>query len=111
MLGSPYNTHLSVWQKQAPVAQLDRASVYGTEGLGFESLQAYFPIKLVHAPINAFFGIIKRVFIFGVQPQIGLVIVRQKFVLQAREPSCYEQIGNALQQPLPRRNNLNAIER
>ncbi len=28
---------------QAPVAQLDRASVYGTEGLGFESLQAYFP--------------------------------------------------------------------
>ncbi len=26
----------------APVAQLDRASVYGTEGLGFESLQARF---------------------------------------------------------------------
>ena len=25
---------------EAPVAQLDRASVYGTEGLGFESLQA-----------------------------------------------------------------------
>jgi hypothetical protein len=24
----------------APVAQLDRASVYGTEGWGFESLQA-----------------------------------------------------------------------
>ena len=25
----------------APVAQLDRASVYGTEGWGFEPLQAY----------------------------------------------------------------------
>ena len=27
---------------EAPVAQLDRASVYGTEGWGSESLQAYF---------------------------------------------------------------------
>ncbi len=26
---------------QAPVAQLDRASVFGTEGWGFESLRAY----------------------------------------------------------------------
>ncbi len=26
----------------APVAQLDRASVFGTEGWGFESLRAYF---------------------------------------------------------------------
>jgi hypothetical protein len=29
--------------KEAPVAQLDRASVYGTEGLGFESLLAHYP--------------------------------------------------------------------
>ncbi len=29
-------------QSVAPVAQLDRASVFGTEGWGFESLRAYF---------------------------------------------------------------------
>jgi hypothetical protein len=33
-----YCEHL---KKQAPVAQLDRASVYGTEGWGFESSQAW----------------------------------------------------------------------
>lgn len=27
--------------EDAPIAQLDRASVYGTEGLGFESLWAH----------------------------------------------------------------------
>ncbi|GEM_PF-6670779 len=30
-------------QPPAPVAQLDRASVFGTEGWGFESLRVYFP--------------------------------------------------------------------
>ena len=30
----------------APVAQLDRASVFGTEGWGFESLRVYFPAFL-----------------------------------------------------------------
>jgi hypothetical protein len=35
---------MTLLQDQAPVAQLDRASVYGTEGLGFESLQARFSI-------------------------------------------------------------------
>ncbi len=33
-------THLSYFT--APVAQLDRASDYGSEGLGFESLQVHF---------------------------------------------------------------------
>jgi hypothetical protein len=32
---------------RAPVAQLDRASVYGTEGLGFESLRARFTFLLL----------------------------------------------------------------
>ena len=30
----------------APVAQLDRASDFGSEGLGFESLRAHYPLEL-----------------------------------------------------------------
>src|SRR5438093_6694767 len=37
---SPLSTASLQWAAQAPVAQLDRASVYGTEGQGFESLLA-----------------------------------------------------------------------
>src|SRR3712207_6707982 len=36
---------------RAPVAQLDRASVYGTEGLGFESLRARLPNRLEKRPL------------------------------------------------------------
>src|ERR671925_2188808 len=37
--GRPHRPSLPS-HSRAPVAQLDRASVYGTEGLGFESLRA-----------------------------------------------------------------------
>src|SRR5262249_54335357 len=40
------------WLPLAPVAQLDRASVYGTEGCWFESSQAYSPHPLASALIR-----------------------------------------------------------
>ena len=36
---------------RAPIAQLDRASVYGTEGLGFESLWAHHTRKPPPSPV------------------------------------------------------------
>ena len=43
--------------KYAPVAQLDRASGYGPEGLGFESLRAYHFLVLtsLKAPVLRLF--------------------------------------------------------
>ena len=35
--------------KQAPVAQLDRAAVYGTAGWGFESLRVYLSFQALFA--------------------------------------------------------------
>ena len=37
----PGKTAPDVGSKRGPVAQLDRASVFGTEGWGFESLRVY----------------------------------------------------------------------
>ena len=41
--GAAYNTYYASWgwENGAPVAQQDRASVFGTEGWGFESSRAY----------------------------------------------------------------------
>ena len=36
----------------APVAQLDRASVFGTEGWGFESLRAYFETQISDSDVS-----------------------------------------------------------
>ena len=52
---------------QAPVAQLDRASDYGSEGLGFESLRVHFyiykvtywiivPVEEIHTTIEQILG-------------------------------------------------------
>jgi hypothetical protein len=38
---------------RAPVAQLDRAMVFGTIGWGFKSLRAYFIVSHVPAPSSA----------------------------------------------------------
>ena len=39
-------------ETQASVAQLDRASVFGTEGWGFESLRACFMLLLVWCDVD-----------------------------------------------------------
>src|SRR6516225_6888360 len=43
---------------RAPVAQLDRASDYGSEGLGFESLRArqFFPMARLAPPLSILCG-------------------------------------------------------
>ena len=40
----------------APVAQLDRASVFGTEGWGFESLRAYYNANSLDTRRNSLIG-------------------------------------------------------
>src|ERR671925_1080109 len=52
--GRPHRPSLPS-HSRAPVAQLDRASVYGTEGLGFESLRARYarPCEGVQNPANS----------------------------------------------------------
>ena len=42
-IGSRNNTPFALHSRFAPLAQLDRASVYGTEGCWFESSGVYFP--------------------------------------------------------------------
>ena len=44
----------------APVAQLDSASVFGTEGWGFESLRAYFGLFSKRGGVTSCQGIVSN---------------------------------------------------